>query len=159
MTDFKDFFAASVGAAAALIGLLFVAVSLRLEKIFGAGAIQTMRGSAVAAFIALGNVFFVSLAALMPRLAPQAIVVIAVVSILQVRRASAAMSRLYPSLRGWRRFGVISMAIYLLELVIAVRLTRNVGHPEGLVYTVLGLYAYALGVSWDLLGAPEAMEK
>jgi hypothetical protein len=157
--DFKDFFAASVGAAAALIGLLFVAVSLRLEKIFGAGAIQTMRGSAVAAFIALGNVFFVSLAALMPRLAPQAIVAIALISILQILKASATMSRLYPSLRGWRRFGLISTVIYVLELVIALRLTLNVGHPEGVVYTVLGLYGYALGVSWDLLGAPETIEK
>ena len=157
MSELKDFFAASVGAAAALMGLLFVAVTVAPEKISGAGADMNKRGEALGAFFALANVFFVSIAALLPRHAEQAIMIFAVVAIFNIARESEAMRRQFPDLRGRRRFGLISLAIYVLELGIAVRLSMKVNPDSlGLVYTVLGLYSYALTTSWRLLGFRDA---
>jgi hypothetical protein len=149
---------ASVGAAAALMGLLFVAVTFVADKISGAGADMNKRGEAIGAFFALANVFFVSLAALLPRHAEQVIMVFAVLSIYNVARESEAMRRRFPDLRGRRRFGLISLAIYLIEFVITVRLSLKIASPDklGLVYTVLGLYSYALSTSWRLLGFRDA---
>jgi hypothetical protein len=158
VSELKDFFVASVGAAAALMGLLFVAVTFVSDKVSGAGADMNKRGEVIGAFFALANIFFVSFAALLPRHAEQVIMIFAVLSIYNVARESEAMRRRFPDLRGWRRFGLISLAIYLIELGIALRLSLRIASPErlGLVYTVLGLYSYALSTSWRLLGFRDA---
>ena len=64
--QFFVYFGASSAAAGALIGLLFVAVSLRSDTIFGEQARPSGRAMAGSAFIGLANGFFVSLAALVP---------------------------------------------------------------------------------------------
>lgn len=64
--SFHDFFIASAGASAALIGLLFVAVSFAPGRIFGSQAVAKSRDSATSAFAALVNAFFVSLVGLEP---------------------------------------------------------------------------------------------
>ncbi len=154
MSELKDFFGASVGAGAALIGLLFVAITLAPEAIFGTGAEARLRGRAVSAFNAFGNVFFVSLAALLPKgAAPTAIAVVAFLSLCQCISNALQMRRLFPDLRGWRNLGVISAAIFALELLVALRVHFGAGQPLTLAYVLLGLYAYALGSSWELLGA------
>src|SRR5450631_2734514 len=132
VSELKDFFVASVGAAAALMGLLFVAVTFASDKISGAGANMNKRGQAVGAFFALANVFFVSLAALLPRHAELVIMIFAVLSIYNVASESEVMRRQFPELRGLRRFGLISLAIYLIELGIALRLTRKIASPDRL---------------------------
>jgi len=91
---------ASVGAAAALMGLLFVAVTFAADYISGAGADMNKRGEAIEAFFALANVFFVSLAALLPRNAEQVIAIFAVLSIYNIAREGEAMRRRFPDLRG-----------------------------------------------------------
>jgi hypothetical protein len=159
MNELKDFFGASVGAASALIGLLFVAITLAPEKVFGPSADSQKRGQAIGAFIALANVFFVSLAALIPDATALVVIVVALIAIYQIVRESITMARAFPELRGWHRFGLIALCIYALELALAVRLATKTGHPRGLVYTVLGLYGYALGTSWSLLGAHESKHK
>jgi hypothetical protein len=63
---FANYFLASAGAGAALIGLLFVAVSINPARTFGDGAHPLRQGVASAAFTALVNAFFVSLSALIP---------------------------------------------------------------------------------------------
>ena len=156
MTEFKDFFAASVGAAARLIGLLFVAITVAPEKVFGVRAHARKRGQATAAFIALANVLFVSLAALIGASGPRVIVVVACAALFQIVRESVTMARLFPESRGRYPFGLIAMGIYLLELIVVVRLAAGFGTAHGLLYIVLGLYGYALGSSWSLLGARDA---
>jgi hypothetical protein len=150
LAELKDFFVASVGAAAALIGLLFVAITLAPEKIFGAHADARKHGLATGAFIALGNIFFVSLAALVPRFSGEIIAVFALVAMWQVARETLGADSW---LRGLRYFGLASLPIYALELTLAVRFALKLGTPHGLVYTIFGLYAYALGAAWTLLGA------
>ena len=64
--DFTGYFAAAATAAGALIGLLFVAASLRPETVLGRDAPPAARAIAGSAFTALVNSFFVSLIALIP---------------------------------------------------------------------------------------------
>ena len=64
--DFIGYFAAAGTAAGTLIGLLFVAVSLRPDSVLGAGAPPAAQAVAGSAFIALVNSFFVSLVAVIP---------------------------------------------------------------------------------------------
>lgn len=64
--DFIGYFAAAGTAAGTLIGLLFVAVSLRPDSVLGAAAPPAARAVAGSSFIALVNSFFVSLIAVIP---------------------------------------------------------------------------------------------
>ena len=151
--EFHEFFAASVGAAAALVGLLFVAISISPERTFGESADPMRRSQAELAFTALGNVFFVSLVALLPRSALAAIAVCALLALIQIVRAGVASRRSRGANYNWREFGFISCGIYVLEFWIALRLMNGTEVKDGLAWVVLGLYGYALGGSWMLLGA------
>src|SRR5205823_252942 len=62
----QPFFAASMGAAAALLGLLFVAVSIAPERTVGAGAPIERQMVAESVFTALINAFFVSMGGASP---------------------------------------------------------------------------------------------
>ncbi len=73
--DFTAFFAASAGAAAALVGLLFVAISISPERNVGPGAPVERQVVAEGAFTALVNAFFLSLGALIPNVGIGAIAV------------------------------------------------------------------------------------
>lgn len=146
--DLHELFAASVGAAAALIGLLFVAISVDPEKIFGAAADVKPRSDAERAFTALGNVFFLSLAALLIHNVRATMAAIAVLAIVQTLRLGWPRFRLAGA---WRHAGFISLVIYVLELVAALALDTGDASVERIVYVVFGLYGYALGTSWGLL--------
>jgi hypothetical protein len=159
LKDLHDFFGASVGAAAALIGLLFVAISVAPEKIFGSAADIDRRLNAERAFTALTNVFFVSLAVLMPRDTLPVIAVVAILAMSQIVRAGMVAFRRRPELKTLLHVGLISLGIYVLELVTSRGIaTRNVP-ADKLIYIVLGLYAYALLTSWGLLGASDSARK
>ena len=153
LKDLHDLFAASVGAAAALIGLLFVAVSVDPDKIFGSNAELKRRSDAERAFTALSNIFFVSLAALLTHSVQPAIAVIACLAIVNSLRLGWARFRLAAGLSGWRNLGLISVVIYVFELIAALGLNASDASVDKIVYTVFGLYSYALGTSWGLLGA------
>jgi hypothetical protein len=151
--ELKDLFAASVGSAAALIGLLFVSITVAPERVFGELAERERRAGADRAFTALGNVFFVSLSSLLPHSALRVIEVVTLLAVAQTVRAIASAVRQDRGFQNWRQLGIMSLGIYLLELWIAHGVeTRNVD-PDKIVYIVLGLYAYALATSWMLLGA------
>ena len=158
MAQLHDLFAASVGSAAALIGLLFVAVSIAPDRVFGANAEADRRNDAQRAFVALANVFFVSLAALMPRGTLIAIAVVAAVALYQtVRTAFGTVRR--EGWQGWRHAGFVSLAVYAFELFSALEAKTHPDSDMNFVYIQLGLYAYALGTSWGLLGAKDSAKK
>jgi hypothetical protein len=65
--EYDAYFAATATAAAALVGLLFVAVSVRDDTIFGPNAIPGGEALAITAFTGLVNSLVVSLVGLIPK--------------------------------------------------------------------------------------------
>src|SRR5260221_5565628 len=64
--EFANFFIASASAGAALVGLLFVAVSIAPEQLLTRRAPMERQAVAGTAFTALTNALFISLVALIP---------------------------------------------------------------------------------------------
>jgi hypothetical protein len=154
--ELHDFFAASVGSAAALIGLLFVAISLAPEKVFGLEAHPHRRANAERTFTALVNVFFVSLVALLPHSQNVAIGIVAVVSMAQTLRVGIEAFRRRPQLSTWRHTGILSLVAFAFEYGAAHGMGASGSFTDDVVYVVLGLYLYALITSWGLLRPGEA---
>jgi hypothetical protein len=167
-SEFEPFFTASVAASAALIGLLFVSVSVAPERIFGPEADPRRQAQAISAFSALANVFFISMSSLIPGVLIGVVVtIIAGASTLQllgllarVRTLGLATARNYranliTALRGGILF-VVSAIVYGTELYLGLLLwTRpSTGALIGLLEVLLGAYAIGLGRAWQLLGAP-----
>src|SRR5260370_14693635 len=66
--EYQPFLTSSVAASAALIGLLFVSISIAPERVFGEKAESARIAQALSSFTALTNVFFISFASLIPKL-------------------------------------------------------------------------------------------
>lgn len=149
--SFTGYFTGAATAAAALIGLLFVAVSLRPESVLGTGAPAKGRAVAGSAFTALVNSFFVSLIALIPG------------TNLGYTAAVMALISLSGTIRLHRGLGkggsaafqlTLALAAYLTQLVVGVILIGSPG-TQSLVYTiayvVVAAFAAALGRAWSLM--------
>lgn len=157
---FLTFFAASAGAGAALVGLLFVAVSLAPEQIVTRHAPVERQVVAGSAFTALVNAFFLSLVALVPQVDFGLFVIpIAVVSLLFTLLPAWPLLRVR---KGWlsllRRAALIaaSVALYGLELWNGVGIINHPtqdGYVYALVFVMLGIIFLGLTRAWELLGA------
>jgi len=135
--DFVNFFIASASAGAALVGLLFVAVSLAPEQIVTRQAPMERQAVAGSAFTALINAFFLSLAALIPHIDFGLIIVpisgfCLLISLIQA----------WPLLRrrkGWQSFVrraflvLLSVGLYGLELLNGFQLL-TAPSQAGIVY-------------------------
>lgn len=158
--EFQTFLVASVAASSALIGLLFVSVSVSPERIFGTKAEAARQARAVSAFTALANVFFFSLTSLIPGINAG---LVAMITGFVAAVQTLALLRLVGE---WRTEGVLlrslilfvgSAAIYLGELYVGLGLwvkPSATGALTGLFELTLGAYAIGLGRAWELLGAP-----
>jgi hypothetical protein len=159
-SDYSTFYAASAGAGAALIGLLFVSVSISPEATVQAGAPWERRAAAESAFTALVNAFFVSLGALLPDTNLGSFAVIT--SGFALLTCVGLAVDLVRERRGWpataRRATLIlaALAAYGFELANGLTLLRHSSDPHALnaVATIV-LCVYALGLvrAWELLGA------
>ena len=158
----RDFFLASGGAAAALIGLLFVAISVAAGRLarHEAGA-QLNRVRAAAALTAFINALAVSLFALIPghKIGPAALVV-AVTGLTFVTAALMSLIRMRQV--GWR---AARDALFLLGLVatFVVQLIQGadvIARPgdAGAVNTIaiLVIICFLIGIAraWELIGGP-----
>jgi hypothetical protein len=89
-SEYSAYLATTATAAAALIGLLFVAVSVRDETIFGPDAMPGGEALAITAFVGRVNSFVVSMFGLIPKInigEPAAIMaVISIASIIRLQR-------------------------------------------------------------------------
>src|SRR5262249_10455111 len=83
---YDAYFAALATAAAALIGLLFVAVSVRDDPIFGPNAMPGGERLAITAFTGLVTSFVVSLLGLLPKVNIGEPAVISIVAIVRLQR-------------------------------------------------------------------------
>jgi hypothetical protein len=156
---YSNFLVASTQASAALIGLLFVSVSISPERVFGREAEAGRQALALSAFTALANVFFISFGGLIPNLSFGVLVVIA--SMIAASQTLALLA----SLATWRREGILmrslvlfgaSAAIYGFEIVIGVKLISRPTDTSSLTVLLellLGGYSIGLARAWQLLGA------
>jgi hypothetical protein len=147
---FHDLFVASTGAAAAFIGLLFVAISIAPENVFGTVARREKHVRAQRAFLALGNVFFISLFALIPGVSWKPFVVVALMTLYQILRDTFKSFKDEPGWQNWRQWGLLSLIAYVFEIYQSFHIEQS---PIGIVWTVAALYFYGLFSAWTLLQA------
>lgn len=158
--QFDNFLVTSTTVSAALLGLLFVSISISPERVFGSKAEATRQARALSAFTALTNIFFISFASLIPGIPIGPVTtVIAIPAIVQ----TIGLLLLVPHWRaeGAARRGLllflVSAIIYGYEVALGIQLWRmptNSGALTGLLEVILGAYGVGLGRAWELLGAP-----
>jgi hypothetical protein len=159
--DLHTFFAATAGVAGALIGLLFVAVSVTLDRLSAESSEQIHRVRADAALTAFTNALVISLFALLPgdNVGWTALVV-AVIGITFVMASLLSVARVQGSrLRAMRDalFLASMFVVFALQLVAGVDV---IDHPSdsGSVKTIAILvivnFLLGIGRSWELIGGP-----
>jgi hypothetical protein len=156
--DFHEFFAAAAGVAGALVGLLFVAVSVTMERMEEQGETQIHRIRAATALTAFSNALVVSLFALIPGVnVGYAAFWLGVVGALFVIGALLSMFRL-----GLRRPGDLRGALFLIGLIVVlvfqlsagIRLINHHGAYETISILVVVCFAVGISRSWELIGGP-----
>lgn len=160
--DIHDFFLASAGVAGALIGLLFVAISVSAERMGRQKTrAQLYRVSASAALTAFTNALVVSLFGLIPgdKLGTTSVTV-AIVGLMFVVAAMISLVRLRAV--GWRsvRDGFFLLALATAFIVQLIAGANLIARPaaSGPVNTiaVLVVVCFVVGISraWELIGGP-----
>jgi hypothetical protein len=148
--SFDGYFTAAAAAAGVLIGLLFVAVSLRPDTIFGEQASPAGLAQAGSAFTCLVNCFFVSLVALIPTTSLGVVcIILALSSLLATTRLHREVAR--HELQLWLL--VISLATYLYQLIVGILLLVRTGYGQdfNVAYLQIGFFAIALRRAWSLV--------
>ena len=159
--EFANFFIASASAGAALVGLLFVAVSLSPEQMVTSRAPVERQAVAGSAFTALTNAFFISLFALIPHFNIGSAVVpycslCLVTTLIQAWHLLRARKSWQSMLR--RVFLVLlSFTLYGLELLYGFQLLSSPSKAAPIVFNLIWCLIGAFGVglvrAWELLGA------
>jgi hypothetical protein len=158
---FHDFFVASAGVAGALIGLLFVAISVAPERLLAADAQQSHRVRARTALTAFTNALTVSLFALIPDLhIGWTAAIVALVGLFFVAGSLLSLVRVRRSQPDALRDGsfLVGIAVvFVVQLVAGLHLVADHG-ARGSVTTlcVLVVVCFLAGIarSWELIGGP-----
>jgi hypothetical protein len=158
--EFFSYFIASAGAAAALAGLLFVAVSLSPEQIVTRRAPVERQVVAGSAFTALITAFFISMGALVPHFNFGTLVVpFCSLALLNSLFQGWTLLRLR---KGWQSFlrrafmVILSLGLYGSGLWNGVGLISDptqVGFVYGMLFVLMSCFALGLIRAWELLGA------
>jgi hypothetical protein len=148
---YDPYFAAAATAAAALIGLLFVAVSVREQTIFGDKATAGGEPLAITAFTGLVNAFIVSLLALLPDtnigVAATVMALISLVAIVRLHR------RLHMP-RRQRLVSAITVLAYGAQLGYALVLLakpHDSGEVANVAFITFATLVISLQRAWSLL--------
>jgi hypothetical protein len=158
---FRDYFFASTGAGAALVGLLFVAVSIAPERTVMSGAPVERRAIATSAYSALLNAFFLSLVGLLPQTnLGEAALVLGLVALgnqcILAWHLFKQMRRHWLSMVRRSALIVVSLLLYGDEVYSGAQLLLSPA-DSGLVWVLallmLGFYAIGIARAWQLLGA------
>jgi len=155
----NNFFLASAGIGATLVGLIFVAVSIAPEQIVQANAPIERRAMAASSFTALLNAFFISFGALIPGTIGSLTLLM---SALGITSSSLLAWNLLKERERWQNILrrilliVVSLIIYAFEFYNGIRILKEpeiVGNFYALSALLLGVYGVGLTRAWQLLGA------
>jgi hypothetical protein len=167
--EYREFFVAAAGTTGALIGLLFVAVSVFPEE----GRQDTTRAQfharSSAALLVFTNAVIISMAALVPDVSLGWWAMASGIGVLVFAAATArsivGVAR-RPSGRPGRRLRLVSglpglLVIGGFEVYAGIRLVTAVpvldlGAIETLMYVVIGDLAYGIARAWQLLGVRDS---
>lgn len=163
VSPYEDFFIASAGASAAILGLLVVAVSVVNADDGNATTRENRTVLAGSAFVALVDIFLVSVVALTggPVSFGLSSLATAAIGLLATRRLVPRAKRAGNFSRGFRTrrlniaFAAISAGSYSVQFGLAVALladTRSAGLQHALVLVIVALYCSALGRTWEVTG-------
>jgi hypothetical protein len=160
---YESFFIASTGASAAILGLLVVAVSV--VNADDANPITRERRTVLAgsAFVALVDIFFVSIVALTggsvvfgwSSLAMATVGLLATSQLVPRAKRARNFSRGTRTRRLNIAFAVISVGGYSAQLGVAIALLANsqsAALQRALVLVIMALYCSALGRAWEVTG-------
>jgi len=150
--DLHDFFIATAGVAGALIGLLFVALSVSGERLAGRRDGHLNRVRAAASLTSFTNALTVSLFALIPgqRIGLAALVVASLLSLVRTRR-------LRPRDLPDAVFLVGLLVIFVIQMINGARV---MGHPDDqsavVTISLLVVICFLVGIAraWELIGGP-----
>ena len=163
MGHYESFFITSAGASAAILGLLVVAVSVVNADDANPTTRELRTVLAGSAFVALVNIFLVSMVALTGGsvvFGPSSLAM-AVVGLLATGQLIPRAKRAGNFSRGFRArtlniaFASISIASYSAQLGLAVALladSRSTALQSALVLVIVALYCSALGRAWVVTG-------
>jgi hypothetical protein len=161
--QYESFFITSAGASAAILGLLVVAVSVVNADDANPTTRELRTVLAGSAFVALVDIFLVSIVALTggPVVFGVSSLAMAAVGLLVTRRLIPRAQRAgnFSGSSQTRTlniaFASISVAAYSVQLVLAVALlanTQNAALQHALVLVLVALYGSALGRAWVVTG-------
>ena len=163
MGHYESFFITSAGASAAILGLLVVAVSVVNADDADATTRELRTVLAGSAFVALVDIFLVSIVALTGGSVVLGLssLAMATFGLLATRRLIPRAKRAGNFSRGFRArklniaFASISVGSYSVQLGLAVALlanTQSAPLQRALVLVIAALYCSALGRSWEVSG-------
>jgi hypothetical protein len=156
-----QFFSASASVAGALIGLLFVAISVAPERVLGPEASEVHSVRAAASLTAFTNALAVALFGLVPGFdGGDAAVAVAIIGLLFI---TGALLRVFP---GWqaKRVRLIDLSfliglliVFVLQLITGIGLERHANDRGDLqTLCVLVIVCCLIGIerAWELVGGP-----
>lgn len=158
-----NYFIASAGAGAALVGLVFVAISLSPKETMSDENAPQWRAVAGSAFFAFMNAFFISLNALNTGLnLGWPVLVLSLIGLsnttwlgFPLLKHTQERKRLLPRIIANRIMILVGLAIYGVEGYFGIRLllaSHDAAAVEGV--TIVLMFTYGLGIvrAWELIG-------
>ena len=160
--SYDDFFSACATVAGALIGLLFVAISISPAKLSGPRAENDHQLKAAMAFSALVNTMVIALVALLPGASLSLTVIIVaaaglsstaglIILLLRDTRLRVRVDQLI--------LPAVLLVLYGLQLANGVELggsPRNSGQLGSLGGSCIGFFGFAIARAWALVGARDS---